>query len=46
MKNNNWEIEIPEHDHGEGVDIMAIVGGPTLSALLSGDSSGASTTAA
>jgi len=25
MKDNSWEVEIPEDDHGEGVDIMAIV---------------------
>ena len=25
MKNNSWEVEIPEADQGEGVDIMAIV---------------------
>jgi predicted transcriptional regulator len=25
MKNNSWEVEIPEDDQGEGVDIMAIV---------------------
>jgi hypothetical protein len=25
MKNNSWKVEIAEDDHGEGVDIMAIV---------------------
>jgi hypothetical protein len=25
MKNNSWEVEIPEEDHGEGADIMVIV---------------------